>query len=217
MSEQQFSGWEREVWAAAQALPYPPTPDVAKGVRRRLEAARTRPWAVPRLAWVIALIVLAFIGLAAVPQVRAAIWEIVRIGVVQIFIGPATPTLPPAPSPTGGATGLQSPPTATIRPSPTPLPSFLDLAGESTLREARASSGLEIPLPGYPPDLGSPDRVYLQDQGGPVVVLVWLEPEHPDRIRLSLHLLASEAWGIGKLNPPVLQMTAVNGLEAVWT
>jgi hypothetical protein len=217
MNEQQLAAWEVQIRAAAQTLAYPPTPDIAGAVRARLEASSRRPPSRLRLAWAVALVVLVLGGMLAVPQVRAAVVEVLRIGVVQIFLGPATPTTPPTLSPAGGAAGPELPSTATPRPLPTPLASVLNLAGETTLAEARTASGLAIPLPAYPPGLGDPDHVFLQDQNGPVVVLVWLDPSDARRIRMSLHVLAAGTWGVGKLQPTVVQETTVGGRPAVWT
>ena len=57
------------------------------------------------------------------------------------------------------------------------LASILDLKGKTSLPAARARVDFPIRLPTYPPDLGSPDGVFLQDINGAVVVLVWLTPE----------------------------------------
>ncbi len=226
---------------AARALPYPATPDVAAAVRRRLRESRDRgrPMApARRLAWALAAVLLLVAGLMAVPQVRAAVVEVLRIGVVRIFLGP-TPTEPVVPTSTEEpavspallltASPAEAPaaalptepqatarPTPTPRPSPTPLSSILDLAGETTLAEARSLSGFPIGLPTYPADLGEPDRVFYQDQGGPVVVLVWLVPGQPDQVQLSLQLLSSKSWGTSKLQPRTVQETTVGDRPAVW-
>ena len=76
--------------------------------------------------------------------------------------------------------------------------------------------GFPILLPTYPSDLGRPDKVYLQDLGGSMLILVWLDPVQTGRVRMSLHEIAPGSWAIGKFNPPAIQDTSVNGQPAVW-
>jgi len=222
MSHQPLEQLEARLRQAAATFAYPPSPDIAHGVRRRFERAPAWPGGLRRrLAWgaVVVLVILA--GLMAVPQVRAAVFEILHIGAVHIV--PLTPTpevtpTPPALGPTSTApiatplSGAQPVPS----PSPTPLLSVLDLAGETTLADARARAGFPIGLPAYPPGLGMPDRVFVQDLGGPVVVLVWLDRQQPSRVRMSLHELGPGTFA-EKLQPPVIQETTINGQPAVWT
>jgi hypothetical protein len=100
--------------------------------------------------------------------------------------------------------------------SPTPLNSVMDLAGETTLAEAQEQIDFPIRLPTYPADLGSPDRVFFQNIGGPAVVLVWLDPNKPSRVALSLHQLGPGTFA-DKGNPGSVQETTVNGRQALWT
>jgi hypothetical protein len=219
--------WEARLRATVRAFPYPPTPDIAGAVRRRLEAESARPAGLrPRQAWVVVAVLLILGGLLAVPQVRAAVVQFRQIGAIRIFLTEPTPTVTPtvAPSPsllppavdTPSSASTEERPTATPRPSPTPLFSVLDLAGETTLVEAQQKAGFPIRLPTYPPDLGPPDRVFLQDLGGPVAVLAWLDPDQPDRVRLSLHQLGPGTFG-QKFEPPVVRETTVHGERALWT
>jgi hypothetical protein len=219
--------WEARLRATARTFPYPPTPDIAGAARSRLDAESARPVRLrPRLAWAVIAVLLILGGLLAVPQVRAAVVQFLQIGAIRIFLAEPTPTmtptLTPSPSPlppavvTSSSISTEEPPTATPQPTPTPLSSVLDLAGETTLAEAQAQVGFPIHLPTYPPDLGPPERVFLQDLGGPVVVLVWLDPEQPDRVRLSLHQLGPGTFG-QKFEPPVVRETTVHGKPAVWT
>ncbi len=224
VSEQPVDRWEARLRATAGALPYPSTPDVAGAVRRRLAAASARlaPRSFitrrPRLAWAIALVVLLVAGLLAVPEVRAGLLQFLRIGAVRIFLAPPTPTPGEAEAIVTAlpATGVLPVATSTPRPTPTLAASLIDLGGETTLEEARARFGFPIALPAYPSGLGPPDRVFLQNFGGPMVVLVWLDPAQPDRVRLSLHLLTCDVCAT-KNDPPVLQTTSVNGQPAIWT
>src|SRR3990172_1557757 len=202
--------WESNLRKTARALPYPPTPDVARAVRTRLAAEPPHPTGARRPQWVwVALAALLLALLLSVPQVRAGIVALLRIGGVRIFLiaPPATPTLPP---PTGTPF-----PTATPHPTSTPLPSLLDIGGETTFEDAHTRLGFPISLPTYPADLGQPDHVYLQDFGGPMVLLVWLDPQQPDRVRIALHLLACKEC-VTKIEPAAIQTTSVNGQTAVW-
>ena len=199
--------WERRLRAAAAHFPYPATPDIAAGVKERL--ADRKKTASRRLAWaaVVAAVILA--GLLAVPQVRAAVAAWLQIGAVRIFLIEPTPT--PTPTAAPGATA-----TARPSPSPTPLASVLELAGETTLAEARTAVPFPIRLSALPEALGPPDRVFVQNvMGGPMVVLVWLEPGQPDRAALSLHQLGPGA-AASKTSPEVIRETTVNGRPAVW-
>jgi hypothetical protein len=219
--------WEVRLRATAGAFPYPPTPDIAGAVRSRLEAESARPTRLrSRLGWAVIAVLLILGGLLAVPQVRAAVVQFLQIGTIRIFLTEPTPTLTPTTTTSPGplpptlatpiSTPTEEPPTATPRPTPTPLSSVLDLAGETTLAEAQQKAGFPIRLPTYPPDLGPPDRVFLQDLGGPVVVLAWLDPDQLNRVRLSLHQLGPGTFG-QKLQPPVIQETTVHGQPALWT
>jgi hypothetical protein len=200
--------WQNRLQAASRDFLYPPTPDIAGQVRRRLEDGSPRRAAHRRLAWVAAILLL-LAGLMAVPPVRAAVLRILRVGAVEILPAPPMPSATPAPE-------TAASPSATPAPSPTPLRSVLQLAGETTLAKAEAEAGFPIRLPGYPPDLGPPDRVFLQDLNGPVVVLVWLDSSRPDGVRLSLHQLGPGTFA-QKVEPTVIAETSVDGEPALWT
>ena len=125
----------------AAAFPYPPTPPIAAAVTERLHAAR-RPARRPMLHLGAAAL-LALLALLAVPEARAALWAVLRIGAVRILPPTASPApaLPSSPTPTGSAAA------ATPRlPTPTPVLSVLDLAGETTLAEAQEQVGFLIQI-----------------------------------------------------------------------
>ena len=50
-----------------------------------------------------------------------------------------------------------------------------------------------------------------------MLILVWLDPKQPDRIKMSLHMIEQGSWSIEKLQPTVIEETTVNGRRAVWT
>lgn len=200
--------WAEWVAATARTLPYPTTPDLAT---RRLASGRARPR--PRLAWALGLLLALGAAVLAVPEVRAGLMEFLQLGAVRIRLLDPTPTVAPTPT----ASLLPAPP-PTTRPraaaTPTPtLSSVLALAGETTLAEARH----EVPFPIiFPPALGPPDHVFVQEMNGPVVVLVWLDPAAPDRARISLHLLGPGTLA-QKVLPRVVRETSVGGRRALWT
>ena len=91
---------------------YPPTPDVAEAVMKRLESGG-RPRARMRSAWAVTglLVLLLAVLLFAVPGVRAEIVRFFQVGVVRIFPADATQTAIPAspqvPSTATPATSLE--------------------------------------------------------------------------------------------------------------
>lgn len=176
--EQPEDRWENTVRETARHFPYPPTPDLTPALRQRVRTRRVSPM-IWRIAAIILLALLAVV--VAVPEVRAAVLNFIRIGVVQIF--PLEPT----------ATVL--PGTATPRPpwynpgQPTPLASVLDMPGETTLEEARAALPFSFGLPTYPVDIGEPDHVYLVDHIDKLLTLVWMQPDDPTHVRLILEVL----------------------------
>jgi len=202
--------WEDQLRETARAFAYPPTPDLAPALRRRL-AASGRPVParrLPRWGWVV-LILLLLSGLLAVPQVRARLQEWLRIGSVQISVITATPPAATQGVPAAAAPQIQTPPTATpARPL-----ALLSAGAETTLEAARQSLPFTIPLPAGPP--GPPDHVFLPEPTGHAVVLVWLDPRQTDQISLSLHILDSEVWAQKMLHGLPDSIT-VNGAAGVW-
>ena len=214
---------EHDLREAGRFLPYPPTPQLAAQVMRLMSRRAVRRRLSPRWAWALASLLVLLGALMLVPPARAAILDFIQIGVVRIFRGPNPP---PAQAPTSHATsGFQLPVTATpmlqgpatATPAVTTMPSALNLAGETTLADARSRLNFPILLPGYPPDIGQPDKVYLQELGSPMLILVWLDPAQGGRVRMSLDEIAPGSWAIEKFKPPVIEKTQVNGQPAVWT
>jgi hypothetical protein len=205
MNENPSEEWEARLQRMARNLPYPPTPNLVGLLRSRLtkepSPKTSRPW---RLVWATVILVAVLAGLMTVPQVRAAVLRVLHLGAVEIIVDTTPTPLPAARTPEPA--------------SPTPLASasVLDLAGVTTLAEAQAQVDFPIRLPTHPPNLGPPDGVFAQNLGGPVVVLVWLDSERPDRVRLSLHQLGPGAF-VWKIAPEVVQETTVNGQRALWT
>jgi len=204
---------EKILYDTGRAFPYPPTPDISRKIPWR--ASVPRPLNLRRLAWAGAILILLVGLLFAVPPVRAKILDFIQVGVVRIFLGP---TSTPSPVPATPSRPASTPvPTPTLAPTPTLLPSLLDLAGKTTLAEARRQADFPVRLPVYPTDLGSPDYVFLQNMVGSMVVLVWTKPEDPNQVWLSLDEFGPDAIIAKKMMPPVIQSTEVNGHLAYWT
>jgi hypothetical protein len=196
--------WEEVLRTAARAFPYPPTPDIAGAVRSRLaetRSARSRRWRRGRLqpAWALLVLALILAALLSVPPVRAALVDWLQIGAVRIWLVEPTPLPSPATTPA---------------PTPIPLTSVLQLAGETTLDAARQQAPFPVRLPAYPPDLGAPDRVYVQNLDGLAVILVWLDPAA--QVQMSLHMLSSEVIA-NKMQPEIVGGAYVHERPALWT
>lgn len=195
--EQPFEQLEGRLRELAASLPYPPTPDLAAGVR---PPAASRRLVQRRLRLALGLLA-ALLALLAVPQVRAAVTRVIQIGAVRVWQG-ATPT-----------------PATTV---PTPIAALLDLSGETNLEQAAQLLPYPIRLPAYPADLGPPDRVFVQafDQQHTMLVLVWLDSRRPDGIRMSLTTLDSPTMAdtgfVVKTGSEILQETSVGNRRALW-
>lgn len=186
--------FEERIYRLAESFRYPPTPDVRLGVRAELEGRGRSSQVWSRARWAVAAVLaVTVITVSLVPAARASLREVVRIGAVRLMFGPSR-----EPTPIESA-GVRS--------------EEIDLAGETTLGEARRRFPESILLPTYPADLGTPDRVFLQDaQSG--VALVWLDGR--GRVRLALFELTSDAV-YRKLQPEVVDQTIVAGQPALWT
>jgi len=220
MNKQSNPTSEERLKKIAGSFRYPSTPDVAGGVMKYLESG-SRPQARLRSAWVVAsLLFLVLAVLFAVPGVRAEFIRFFQVGVVRIF--PGSPTLTAEPSipqlPTTATPVAIPPSTATPAPGvnvPVYTVTISDLAGESSLEEAQSRLLFPVRLPEYPTDLGLPDRVFLQEDGG-MIILVWTDPAASERARLTLHEIAPGKVVLSKYEPHVIQETQVNGVYAIW-
>ncbi|MCB0083606.1 MAG: hypothetical protein KDE47_21855 [Caldilineaceae bacterium] len=204
------AAWEQTVARRAATLAYPPTPDIAAEVARRLEqpSARHRHFAL-RPAWAGLLALLAILaGLLLAPPIRAAIMTFLQIGAVRIELSEPTVASQPTLS------------TPVPKPTTTPqfLESWLDLSGEVSLAEARAQLGIPLRLPTYPGGLGEPDRVYVQKVGGSgsFVLFIWLESAQRQQPRLTLMQMEPNAF-VTKGEPEEIVETMVHGQRALWT
>ena len=219
-SQYQTGQLEEQLQLAARSFNYPPTPDIAGAVRERLAretrgipksspTVRSRP----RLAWVALAVVVALLLSLSVPEVQAFVRSILRIGSIEIVVETPTPAGTPGPTP------INSDPTnmgLTRVPTLGPM-SISDLMGETTLADLQSRLGRNILMPGDPPDLGLPDKVYAQYWAGTIIILVWLEPGSQDRARLILYQVSSDAFGEKAAGETTfVQETTVNGKPAAW-
>ena len=213
MDELQQELFGKQLLSISKGLDYPRTPDIAGAVMTRLRGA-TRPRFISRrLIWSLTVILILFSSLMLIPPARAAIIEFIQIGVVRIFRAEPTPLAPPNQE----IPSTVVPVTATPVPTSQPLiPILENLAGEMTLDEAQKAVNYPILLPSYPPDVGKPDRIFVQDADGKMTVLVWLDPQHTDQILMSLHFLPAGSWAIKKIEPTHIQETTVNSQRAIW-
>ena len=222
MSEMDF---ETQVRSIAVRMEYPRTPDIAGSVSARLRSV-TRPRLISRrLAWSLTILLVLCSSLMLIPPARAAIIEFIQIGIVRIF----PPSAAPTPEPTRTATSMSNAPilgtplsgaplTATsAAPTSDLIPVLKQFSGRTTLSNAQKIVRYSILLPAYPPDLGEPDYVFVQDAEGFMTILVWLDPQQPNEVLMSLHFIPTGSWAIDKMKPQVVQETSVNGGRAIWT
>ncbi|HQV95460.1 MAG TPA: DUF4367 domain-containing protein [Anaerolineales bacterium] len=225
MSEMDF---ETQMRSIAQRINYPHTPDIAGRVMSRLRRfpsptgrgvrgeGRSR-FISKGWAWSLTLIVVLLFSLMLIPPVRAAVLEFIQIGIVRIF--PRPTDTPPLETPRTATPQSFAPVTATpYLESSTLLVDLSRLAGEKTLPQAQSlvSSYYPILLPTYPRDVGEPDRVFVQDADGAMTILVWFDPNDPEKVMLSLHIIPEGSWAIRKSEPVTIEETLVNGQRAVW-
>lgn len=209
MTEMDF---ETRLHAIVQQMNYPRTPDIAGRVMLRVHPLTKPRFFSRRLGWSLTLILVLFVSLMLIPPARAAILEFIQIGIVRIFprSTEAPRTAPPEPNPPVTATPYLE--------SSTLLVDLSQLAGERTLSQAQSlvASSYSIVLPTYPPDLGAPDHVFVQDAEGSMTILVWLDPNDSEKVLVSLHIIPEGSWAIHKAEPVTIQETLVDGQRAMW-
>jgi hypothetical protein len=177
---------EAKVMDAARRTLYPPTPDITAAVMDRLHDRR-RPLLIT-FSRAAAILLLAFaVVLLTVPEARAAVLSLLRVGSVTLV------RETPIPAPTLDL-----------------VPTVLMLDGRTTLEAARQSLPFDLKLPAYPQDLGSPDHVFVPDDESSV--LVWMEGDII-RLVLTMHPLDRQ---MSKYYPWTETGTRVNGDYAAW-
>jgi len=206
--------FENQLRSIANGMEYPRTPDIAGSVVTRLHPSTRSRFVLRRWAWSLTILLVLLSSLIAIPPVRAAILEFIQVGIVRIFPQGGEPT----PEVVTTATPENSIPLAVTPNATSPLLiPFLDrIAGETELVNAQQITSYEIMLPSYPQELGLPDHVYVQDAEGAMTILVWTDPEQPERVTMSLHFIPAGHWAINKFGPVEIQETEVNGHRAIW-
>ena len=218
--------FETQVRTIAAGMQYPRTPDIAGAVTARLRPV-TRPrfrLASKAAAWSLTIVLVLCSSLMLIPPARAAIIEFIQIGIVRIFPGAGGQTPEPTrtPTPIAGAPVTETPlaiapRTATPAPPASDLPGTLSqIAGRTSLASAQARVKYSILLPAYPANLGDPDYVFVQEAEGAMTILVWLDPQQPDEVWMSLHFIPAGSWAIDKAHPQLIEETSVNGQRAIW-
>lgn len=191
---------ERDLRDLGAALDFPPTPDVATAVRRRLAAeARPAPRLSRRRALVLAFAVLAVAvgAVMAVPPARTAILDWLGLRGVRIE---RTPTAPSAGTTT--TRGLSD--------------AELALGERVTLAEARRRARYPILVP--PASLGDPDAVYFDPAApGGQVSFVYRDGDEI-RLLVSEFRASVEEEFIEKSAGPGtrIEAVAVNGQPGWW-
>ncbi len=182
-SEQPDESWETTVRELARDFAYPPTPDIVQRTSRRLIKS-LRP--VGRvLKWAVVAFFALMVVIISVPEARAFVTEIIRIGAIQIFIGQPTTTPTPIPAATRTATAIE--------PLRFDIASAIYMPNETTLGDAIVQLKRPIQLPTHPANIGKPDHVYVQQfRPGLLVTLVWLMPNDADQVWLTLDILDTQ-------------------------
>lgn len=210
--------WLRQT---AAEFPYPQTPDVRQAVRRRIQPQSGPPAKtpapsrrLPRLApmWALLTVILLAASLLLVPQVRAAVIQLLRAGGITIFV--AEPTPHPAVTPADDPRAAAPPATATI-PSRSPTaspPSFLVPVTPVSLADAAEALDATSALPTSLSPYGAPHEVYVDDEDeAQVVILLWFAAEER---RYLLYVIAARDFATKQVNE--LQTTTVDEHEAFW-
>jgi hypothetical protein len=226
MNELEREAFEKRLISIASRLEYLPTPDIAGTVTTRLRSVTSPRFrlASKAVAWSLTVLLVLCSSLMLIPPARAAIIEFIQVGIVRIFprAGEPTPastsTPPSMPQVPVTATPFAIVPgTATAAPPVSDLiPILGQIAGETSLADAQRRVSYSILLPAYPPDLGEPDYVFVQDADGLMTILIWLDPQQADRVLMSLHFIPAGSWQIDKLQPQAIDVTSVHGGRAIW-
>ena len=214
MTELQQELFEKQLRSIAKGLEYPRTPAIAGSVMKHLRPSTPPRLVSRRFAWTLTVILILFTSLMLIPPARAAILEFIQIGIVRIFRAEPTPVTPPQQEFPVTMVPVTATPVLTSEPL---IPILERLAGERSLGGAQQIVDYPILLPSYPPDLGPPDRIFVQDADGAMTILIWIDPDQPTQVLMSLHMIPPGSWQVDKMKPTLIEETTVNGERAIWT
>lgn len=235
---------ERALRTVADAIAYPPTPDLAATVRGRIAAPPARravfgptPVTRRRLAFaLIALLLLLGAVLGAIAPAREGIARRLGLANVQIVqvtavptptlpaTAPPTPTVAPATTATTTATTPGSTATSPPLPTPTVPPLRAQIGTPTMLTAVQAQSPFPIRVPSTP-ELAAPDEVYTDPiTGGRVSLLYAARPGLPAIPGTDVGLLVQEfrggiSSGIFQKGVPAtsrVESVAVDGVQGYW-
>lgn len=197
----QNASWEAVLREQAAAFPYPPTPDIAAGVRQRLAAPA--PGAPRRrLAYGAVLVLLLLAALLAAPPVRATLVSLFRAGAITIFVGAPTPTPTPIPAQAAATAVPVTPLTARMATIAEPV----------TLAQAQSRAPAPLQLPAA---WELPHEIWLHEQEwATAVISLWYEDDEPPTVAYSLYQI--DAGQYAYKGAERLQDTTVNGDLAFW-
>ncbi len=208
---------EDYLFALAKRMVYPHTPDLVDPVLSRIQKPPSQARFTRRLLQAGIIVLLLAVTLGLIPPVRAAILDFIQIGVVRIFL-PANEG--PQANLENSATALPEDILKRTATAASYFPLFTDvenLTGEMSLEQAQNSVEFPILLPSFPDDIGKPDRVFVQEANGKMVILIWFEKQNPEIVRMSLHMIPEGSWVLEKFKPGILQETHIEGDRAVWS
>ena len=197
MTDKLTDPWPEQIAETAVHFSYPPTPDIAEAVQQRL---RPQPAPSKTVRWAVALAVLFLLlsaSLLAIPPVRAALFEWLKIGAIEIFVLEEVPVKE----------------TLVLGDAETAVPlSITDLGKPISLAEAQAI----FPEPLRQPaawDAASP--VYSQQFLGrlPTITMQW---QTDNGVTVTLSQIAAPYLGMKWASGEQVVETAVQGETAVW-
>jgi hypothetical protein len=199
---------DSELYELGRRLDVPPEADVAAAVRARLEATRGTSgqrgsWS-RRVAAVLIVVVALTAAVAAVsPRVRAELFDVLRIGAVQLHREPAPTVVPsaqPQPSWPGPRPGLRS----------------------TTVAAARRSAGFPVLVPGGA--LADPDEVLVESGPRPAYVALLYRPgpgrppAGPSGVAVQIDEIAGDSARFFQkyLDRSAARSVDVDGAPGVW-
>ena len=174
MSESMFarSEFEKTMRAIGRAIDYPPQPDIAGAVRRRITTSPRRPTFAARVLSTLRRPVAAGLAAALALTIFVVVWE-------------------PAREAVAGWLGLDDVRITYEKPPPRPVGAHLDLGDRVSLTEGERRVSFHVLVPGA---LGAPDEVYFDNRvpGGMVSLLYTARAGLPEAGSEGAGLILSE-------------------------